>query len=48
VLGTPEGALHQLEHHLRDFIEWADARGISHPSQVSRPVLERYQRHLHH
>ena len=48
VIGTPETGLHQLERYLRDFIEWGEARGISHPQQVSRPVLERYQRHLHY
>ncbi|XVJ69135.1 MAG: site-specific tyrosine recombinase XerC [Rhizobacter sp.] len=48
VRGTPEGGLIQLQVYLRDFIEWAESRGISHPEQVSRQILERYQRHLHH
>jgi integrase/recombinase XerD len=38
--------------HLRNaalmyFIAWADERGIRHPGEVSRPVLQRYQRHLY-
>jgi integrase/recombinase XerD len=48
VRGTPETGLIQLQRYLRDFIEWSESRGISHPQQVSRQILERYQRHLHH
>lgn len=29
------------------FIRWADERGIRHPAQVTRPILQRYQRHLY-
>ena len=29
------------------FIVWADERGIRHPGEVTRPVLQRYQRHLY-
>jgi integrase/recombinase XerD len=29
------------------FIGWADERGIKHPGEVTRPVLQRYQRHLY-
>ncbi len=36
------------ERYIRDFIVWADERGVTHPSQVSRQVLERYQRWLYH
>lgn len=48
VLGTGERALVQLERYCRDFIDWCEQRGVSHASQVSRQVLERYQRYLHH
>jgi integrase/recombinase XerD len=34
--------------YIGDFIAWADARGVSHPQQISRAVLERYQRFLYH
>lgn len=34
--------------YVLDFIGWAEERGVGHPSQVSRAVLERYQRWLHH
>jgi integrase/recombinase XerD len=31
---------------IRRFIRWADERGLSDPREVTRPMLERYQRHL--
>jgi integrase/recombinase XerD len=48
VLGANENALQQLERYIRDFMDWGEARGVTHPQQVTRPILERYQRHLHH
>lgn len=33
---------------LRRFIRWADERGIHRPQDVTRPILERYRRHLYH
>jgi len=33
---------------LRRFIRWADERGIPKPQDVTRPILERYRRHLYH
>jgi integrase/recombinase XerD len=33
---------------LRRFIRWADERGIQRPQDVTRPILERYRRHLYH
>jgi integrase/recombinase XerD len=29
------------------FIRWIDERGIRHPGEVTRPILQRYQRHLY-
>jgi integrase/recombinase XerD len=43
----PQG-MATAERYCRDFIAWADERGVTHPSQVSRAVLERYQRWLYH
>lgn len=34
------------EGYLRAFIGWGFERGLTRPSQVDRPILERYQRHL--
>ena len=35
------------ETGLDGFIRWVDERGIRHPGEVTRPVLQRYQRHLY-
>ena len=32
---------------LHMLIEWCDERGLRYPQEVTRPVLERYQRHLY-
>ena len=31
---------------LRRFITWCDDRGLADPADITRPILERYQRHL--
>ena len=31
---------------IRKFIAWIDERGINDPRQITRPMIERYQRHL--
>jgi integrase/recombinase XerD len=33
---------------LRYFIDWAAARGVARPCDVSKPVVERYQRFMYH
>ena len=33
---------------LDGFIAWASERGVTRPAEVTRSLLERYQRHLHH
>ena len=32
--------------HIRSFIAWAKQRGLAEPLEVTRPVLESYQRYL--
>ncbi|WP_198325176.1 site-specific tyrosine recombinase XerC [Permianibacter aggregans] len=34
--------------YTRYFMRWCDERGITQPREVTRPVLERYQRYLYH
>jgi integrase/recombinase XerD len=36
------------ESYLSFFIAWCEARSIGRPQQVTKPILERYQRHLFH
>jgi len=43
----PQG-MQTAARYIGDFIEWASERGVAHPSQVSRAVLERYERFLYH
>jgi len=34
------------EIYLRRFIRWCDERGLQNPQEITKPILERYQRHL--
>lgn len=36
------------DYQLGCFIAWAEARDVRRPVEVTRPILERYLRHLHH
>src|SRR5688572_14086769 len=36
------------EKYVERFLHWSEARGITRPVQVTKPVLDRYQRHLFH
>jgi integrase/recombinase XerD len=33
---------------IADFIRWAELRGLQHPMEVTRPILESYQRYLYY
>ena len=35
-------------HAIRRFIAWCDERGLDKPQDITRPILERYQRHVYH
>lgn len=35
-------------HALGRFIGWCDERGLMRPHDITRPILERYQRHVYH
>jgi integrase/recombinase XerD len=41
-----ERSVEQREKTLRPFIEWCEERGVSRPQEVTRPIIERYQRYL--
>ena len=48
---TRNYALHTVELHefyLSQLATWLDERGVSRPQDVTRPMLQRYQRHLYH
>jgi integrase/recombinase XerD len=43
-----EHTISNREFHLVCFIRWCQERGVNDPVEVTRPVLERYQRYLFH
>jgi len=47
VKGFSEHTVRTQRGHLHRFIAWCDERGISKPSDITRPMMERYQRFLH-
>jgi integrase/recombinase XerD len=40
-------SLHLRQRGLARFVAWAHERGLRHPQELTRQVLEAYQRHLH-
>lgn len=46
--GYSGNTLQRRESDNRRFIGWCDERGLSHPNQITKPILERYQRHLYY
>jgi integrase/recombinase XerD len=43
-----ERTVRQRDVYLGYFLRWCEARSIRRPMEVTRPMLERYQRHLYH
>ena len=43
-----ERTVENREGYLGFFIAWCEARSLSRPHEVTKPILERYQRHLFH
>lgn len=41
-----ERTVENREAALRPFIVWAHERGLTRPQEITKPILERYQRHL--
>ncbi len=48
VQGTSKHTLKRRDSALRRFIEWCDEREVQDPKDVTRAMLERYQRHLYY
>ena len=48
VLNYSEKTVESRAHHLREFVKWAHERSLARPSEVTKPILERYQRYLYH
>ena len=47
VRGYSPRTLHRRESDLRRFAGWCDERGLTRPQDVTKPVLERYQKHFY-
>jgi len=43
-----ERTIENRESYLNHFIAWCDARSLNRPQEITRPILERYQRYLYH
>jgi integrase/recombinase XerD len=43
-----EHTVRNRQVHIGFFLQWCRERGLTEPVEVTRPVLERYQRHLFH
>lgn len=43
-----ENTVRSRKMNIRVFLEWCAERGLTEPTEITRPVLERYQRHLFH
>ena len=44
--GYSDSTLHRRESDIRRFIGWCDTRSLTQPNQVTKPILEQYQRYL--
>jgi integrase/recombinase XerD len=43
-----ERTVENRDAYLRFFIQWCEERSLTRPREVTKPILERYQRHLFH
>ena len=48
VKGQTEQTLWNVERYLRDFIGWCDTRALERPQEITKPILETYQRYLYY
>lgn len=46
VKGYTEMGVYNIERYVRTFIAWCEPRGLTRPVEITKPILERYQRHL--
>lgn len=48
VIHYSERTIEQRKMILGHFIAWCDERGLDKANDITKPILERYRRHLHH
>jgi integrase/recombinase XerD len=40
--------VHNREHYVGEFVKWCAERSLTRPAEITKPILERYQRWLFH
>ncbi len=48
VKGYSKQTIKARDNAIRRFIQWGEERSLDQPQQVTKPILERYQRHLYY
>lgn len=48
VTNYSKGTIRDRRVHLGYFFTWCEERGLTKPSQITKPIIERYQRYLFH
>jgi len=48
IRGLSEYTVHRRCHVFRNFAAWCEGRSLNQPKDITKPILERYQRHLYH
>jgi integrase/recombinase XerD len=48
VKGYSERTVDNRDHYLGLFTEWCEARSVVRPTEVTKPMVDRYQRYLYH
>ncbi len=48
VMNYSERTVENRQLYLAYFIVWAEDRGLTRPTEITKPILERYQRYLYH
>lgn len=48
VTNYSESTIKNRRTYLRYFIVWCDDRGLTQPSEITRPIVDRYQRYLYY
>jgi len=48
ILNRTECAQKSWRAQLNPFLQWTDERDLIYPEQITRSILESYQRHLYH
>jgi integrase/recombinase XerD len=46
IKGYTEAGIHNAERYIRAFIRWCEPRALTRPNEITKPIIERYQRHL--